>query len=158
MLSSTDEKTACKKILEKMGMTGAQVNNPSYEKRKTYDFFQSLDRRRLPSLLIYYMFEILSLLCPSLSLLSLHLLWLQTGKTKVFLRAGQMADLDARRALILSTAAKTIQRKIRTYIARKYFIALHGAAVSMQSICRGLLDTVPLSFSILYSPLSVETL
>lgn len=53
-----------------------------------------------------------------------------------------MADLDARRALILSNAAKTIQRKIRTYIARKYFIALHGAAVSMQAICRGSIDTI----------------
>ncbi|KAL7113060.1 hypothetical protein ACP275_04G039700 [Erythranthe tilingii] len=79
-----DEKVACKKILEKMGLAGAQ-----------------------------------------------------TGKTKVFLRAGQMADLDARRALILSTAAKTIQRKIRTHIARKHFLALQKAAVCMQSACRG---------------------
>ncbi|XP_042013386.1 myosin-11-like isoform X1 [Salvia splendens] len=81
---NTDEKTACKKILEKMKMTGAQ-----------------------------------------------------TGKTKVFLRAGQMADLDARRALILGTAARTIQRRIRTYTSRKYFIALHSASASLQAICRG---------------------
>ncbi|XP_057798033.1 myosin-9-like isoform X2 [Salvia miltiorrhiza] len=81
---NTDEKTACKKILEKMGMTGAQ-----------------------------------------------------TGKTKVFLRAGQMADLDARRALILGNAARTIQRRIRTYISRKYFIALLSAVATLQSICRG---------------------
>ncbi|KAL8548030.1 hypothetical protein ACS0TY_007361 [Phlomoides rotata] len=78
-----DEKTACTKILEKMGMTGAQ-----------------------------------------------------TGKTKVFLRAGQMADLDARRALILSTAAKKIQRKTRTHIARRHFLALQQAAICMQSVCR----------------------
>ncbi|KAL3644945.1 hypothetical protein CASFOL_010125 [Castilleja foliolosa] len=81
---NVDEKVACKKILEKMNLAGAQI-----------------------------------------------------GKTKVFLRAGQMADLDARRALILSNAAKTIQRKIRTYIARKHFLALHEAAVWMQSVCRG---------------------
>ncbi|KAL6516153.1 hypothetical protein OROGR_019458 [Orobanche gracilis] len=81
---NVDEKAACKKILQKMGLAGAQI-----------------------------------------------------GKTKVFLRAGQMADLDARRALILSNAAKIIQRKIRTHIARKHFLALQKAAVCMQSACRG---------------------
>ncbi|MCD7450736.1 hypothetical protein HAX54_008297 [Datura stramonium] len=79
-----DEKAACKKILEKMGLAGAQI-----------------------------------------------------GKTKVFLRAGQMAELDARRAQKLATAAKTIQRKIRTHIARKYFLALQKAAICLQSSCRG---------------------
>ncbi|XP_051141893.1 myosin-9-like [Andrographis paniculata] len=86
MEGNFDEKTACKKILEKMGMTGAQ-----------------------------------------------------TGKTKVFLRAGQMAELDARRAQKLSNAAKKIQRKIRTYIARKYFLALQQASISLQAACRGML-------------------
>ncbi|KAK4482322.1 hypothetical protein RD792_009475 [Penstemon davidsonii] len=81
---NNDEKVACKKILEKMGLAGAQI-----------------------------------------------------GKTKVFLRAGQMAELDARRALKLSDAAKTIQRKTRTHIARKHFVALLMAVVRMQSICRG---------------------
>ncbi|GER24910.1 myosin-11 [Striga asiatica] len=81
---NNDEKVACKKILDKMRLAGAQI-----------------------------------------------------GKSKVFLRAGQMADLDARRALILSNAAKTIQRKTRTHIARKHFLALQKAAVCMQSTCRG---------------------
>ncbi|KAK4351679.1 hypothetical protein RND71_030992 [Anisodus tanguticus] len=79
-----DEKVACKKILENMGLAGAQI-----------------------------------------------------GKTKVFLRAGQMAELDARRAQKLAHAAKTIQRKIRTHIARKYFLALQKAAICLQSSCRG---------------------
>ncbi|XP_041022876.1 myosin-11 [Juglans microcarpa x Juglans regia] len=61
----------------------------------------------------------------------------QIGKTKVFLRAGQMAELDARRAEILSNAAKTIQRRIRTHIARKRFVALRKATIVLQSICRG---------------------
>ncbi|XP_068635016.1 myosin-9-like [Aristolochia californica] len=61
----------------------------------------------------------------------------QIGKTKVFLRAGQMAELDARRAEILSSAAKTIQRQICTHIARKQFIALRKAAVFVQSLWRG---------------------
>ncbi|KAF3631800.1 Myosin-11 [Capsicum annuum] len=81
---NADEKVACKKILEKMGLAGAQI-----------------------------------------------------GKTKVFLRAGQMAELDARRAQKLAKAAKTIQRKIRTHIARKYFLALQQSAICIQSSCRG---------------------
>ncbi|XP_059435780.1 myosin-9 isoform X1 [Corylus avellana] len=80
----SDEKVACKKILEKKGLTGFQI-----------------------------------------------------GRTKVFLRAGQMAELDARRAEVLSGAAKTIQRRIRTHIARKQFIALRKATIIVQSICRG---------------------
>ncbi|KAI8012614.1 Myosin-9 [Camellia lanceoleosa] len=59
------------------------------------------------------------------------------GKTKVFLRAGQMAELDARRAEKLNKAAKTIQRQIRTHITRKWFIDLREASVSIQSILRG---------------------
>lgn len=62
---------------------------------------------------------------------------LQIGKTKLFLRAGQMAELDARRAEVLSIAAKTIQRRVRTHYARKRFIALRQATIVMQSICRG---------------------
>lgn len=70
----------------------------------------------------------------------------QIGKTKVFLRAGQMAELDARRAQKLNTAAKKIQRKIRTHITRNRFLALRKASISMQSLCRGL------SFQITSSP------
>lgn len=62
---------------------------------------------------------------------------LQLGKTKVFLRAGHMAELDARRAEVLSTAAKIIQRRRRTHIARKHFIAVREAAIYLQSFCRG---------------------
>lgn len=62
---------------------------------------------------------------------------MQIGKTKVFLRAGQMAELDARRALVLSGAAKKIQRRIRTHQARKRFILLKEATISLQALCRG---------------------
>ncbi|KAK7819284.1 myosin-9 [Quercus suber] len=61
-----EEEVACKKILEKMGLTDYQI-----------------------------------------------------GKTKVFLRAGQMAELDARRASILGISAKVIQKHIRTHITRE---------------------------------------
>lgn len=48
-----------------------------------------------------------------------------------------MAELDARRAEILNNAAKTIQRRIRTHITHKQFIALRKATVAVQSIWRG---------------------
>ncbi|GMP99525.1 hypothetical protein CsSME_00046960 [Camellia sinensis var. sinensis] len=67
----------------------------------------------------------------------MQLMGSQIGKTKVFLRAGQMAELDARRAEKLNKAAKTIQRQIRTHITRKWFIDLREASVSIQSILRG---------------------
>ncbi|KAK9292832.1 hypothetical protein L1049_020812 [Liquidambar formosana] len=61
----------------------------------------------------------------------------QIGKTKVFLRAGQMAELDARIAEVLSSAAKAIQQCILSHNARKQFIALRKAAIHVQSLWRG---------------------
>ncbi|XP_042392477.1 myosin-17-like isoform X1 [Zingiber officinale] len=61
----------------------------------------------------------------------------QLGKSKVFLRAGQMAELDARRAEVLGRAARTIQRQTRTYIARKEFLVLREATIQLQTFCRG---------------------
>ncbi|XP_074280784.1 myosin-17-like [Silene latifolia] len=81
-----DDKVACQKILDKMGLKGYQI-----------------------------------------------------GKTKVFLRAGQMAELDTRRAEILGSAARKIQRCGRTYIARREFISVRNAAIRIQSCCRGVL-------------------
>ncbi|KAJ9568214.1 hypothetical protein OSB04_004180 [Centaurea solstitialis] len=60
----------------------------------------------------------------------------QIGKTKVFLRAGQMAELDARRAEVLGNAAKIIQRQMRTYIARKEYFLLRRAAIQLQACWR----------------------
>ncbi|XP_071732062.1 myosin-11-like [Rutidosis leptorrhynchoides] len=61
----------------------------------------------------------------------------QIGRTKVFLRAGQMAELDARRTEVLSSAAQTIQGLIRTHIAHKQFIELRKASIVVQSYSRG---------------------
>lgn len=61
----------------------------------------------------------------------------QIGKTKVFLRAGQMAELDARRTEVLGRAARAIQRRIRTYITRKQFLTLRKSAIYVQSRWRG---------------------
>ncbi|XP_073127725.1 myosin-6-like [Henckelia pumila] len=61
----------------------------------------------------------------------------QIGKTKVFLRAGQMAELDSRRTQVLGRSACIIQRKVVSYLARKNFILLCNAAVQIQALCRG---------------------
>ncbi|XP_073292332.1 myosin-6-like [Primulina huaijiensis] len=61
----------------------------------------------------------------------------QIGKTKVFLRAGQLAELDARRTDVLGRSASIIQRKIRSYMGRKSFTLLRRSAILMQSVCRG---------------------
>ncbi|KAJ4722846.1 Myosin [Melia azedarach] len=61
----------------------------------------------------------------------------QIGKTKVFLRAGQMAELDCRRSQVLGKSACIIQRKVRSYFARKRFILLRMSAIRIQTFCRG---------------------
>ncbi|MED6156826.1 hypothetical protein PIB30_017986 [Stylosanthes scabra] len=60
----------------------------------------------------------------------------ELGRTKVFLKAGQIGILDSRRAELLHNAAKYIQRR-QTFILRRNFIKLRAAAVSIQSCCRG---------------------
>nr|XP_009777684.1 PREDICTED: myosin-7-like isoform X3 [Nicotiana sylvestris] len=61
----------------------------------------------------------------------------QVGKTKVFLRAGQMAELDTRRNEVLGRSASIIQAKVRTYFARKTFLLLRVSAIQVQAVCRG---------------------
>ncbi|GFS39336.1 myosin [Actinidia rufa] len=63
----------------------------------------------------------------------------QMGKTKVFLRAGQIGVLDSRRSEVLDTAAKHIQSRLRTYVAHRDFVSTRLAAVSLQACCRGCL-------------------
>ncbi|PHU13460.1 Myosin-14 [Capsicum chinense] len=81
---STDEVTACTRLLEKVGLQGYQI-----------------------------------------------------GKTKVFLRAGQMAELDSRRTEVLGRSASIIQRKVRSHLARRNFTWLRQLAIRIQSMCRG---------------------
>ncbi|WOG85534.1 hypothetical protein DCAR_0104725 [Daucus carota subsp. sativus] len=61
----------------------------------------------------------------------------QLGKTKVFLRAGQIGILDSQRAEVLDVAAKRIQGRLKTFIKRREFIANRNSAVSLQAYCRG---------------------
>ncbi|KAH7424896.1 hypothetical protein KP509_11G030500 [Ceratopteris richardii] len=61
----------------------------------------------------------------------------QIGKTKVFLRAGQMAELDTKRAELLGNAVKVIQRRVRTFLAQRELKALRKATISVQARWRG---------------------
>ncbi|KAJ0031392.1 hypothetical protein Pint_13664 [Pistacia integerrima] len=63
----------------------------------------------------------------------------QMGKTKVFLRAGQIGILDSRRAEVLDNSASRIQHQWRTFIARRSFVSIRAAAFSLQAYCRGCL-------------------
>jgi len=56
----------------------------------------------------------------------------------VFLRAGQMAELDTRRSEILGRSASIIQRKVRSYLSRRSFILLRLSALRIQAACRGI--------------------
>ncbi|KAI3409534.1 uncharacterized protein J3R85_019201 [Psidium guajava] len=61
----------------------------------------------------------------------------QIGKTKVFLRAGQMAELDASRTEVLGRSASIIQRRTRSYLARRSFVLLRKSTMLIQAVCRG---------------------
>ncbi|PON62582.1 Myosin, partial [Parasponia andersonii] len=61
----------------------------------------------------------------------------QVGNTKVFLRAGQMAELDACRTEILGKSAKIIQLQTRTRIARRRFVSIQKASIHIQAFWRG---------------------
>ncbi|KAL9687837.1 hypothetical protein QQ045_032244 [Rhodiola kirilowii] len=60
----------------------------------------------------------------------------QIGKTKVFLRAGQMAELDAFRTEVLGRSARMIQRRVRSYLCRKKFLLLRDSAIQIQVFIR----------------------
>ncbi|KAJ1285100.1 hypothetical protein BS78_03G254900 [Paspalum vaginatum] len=60
----------------------------------------------------------------------------QIGRTKVFLRAGQMAELDARRTEMRNNAARGVQSQFRTHVAREQFLVLRDASICLQSFVR----------------------
>uniref|UniRef100_A0A2C9WMD3 Myosin motor domain-containing protein n=2 Tax=Manihot esculenta TaxID=3983 RepID=A0A2C9WMD3_MANES len=61
----------------------------------------------------------------------------QLGKTKVFLRSGQGAELDAHRARVLRNSAAVIQRHAKARSDRKSFTLQRQASVHIQSHWRG---------------------
>ncbi|XP_071684839.1 protein OPAQUE1 isoform X12 [Lolium perenne] len=63
----------------------------------------------------------------------------QLGRTKVFLRAGQIAVLDSKRTEILEKASRIIQGCFRTFTVRNKFLSTRKASMSLQAYCRGCL-------------------
>ncbi|KAM9496857.1 unconventional myosin-Va [Clarias gariepinus] len=61
----------------------------------------------------------------------------QFGKTKIFFRAGQVAYLEKLRAEKLRVACVQIQKTIRCWLARKKYLRLRRAAVTVQRYTRG---------------------
>lgn len=117
----SDEKSACVAICDRMGLKGYQVYKKNYRKLITASTLLICNLNFHKSKKKVFNYFII----------------LQIGKTKVFLRAGQMAELDARRAEILAYAARRIQRQIRTHLTRKEFITLRRATIQMQKHWRG---------------------
>ncbi|XP_052887733.1 myosin-16 isoform X2 [Gossypium arboreum] len=70
----------------------------------------------------------------------------QIGKTKIFLRAGQMAELDGRKAKLLGESAKVIQKQVRSCIARKRYVRVQTASICIQTVLRGQLACESLKF------------
>jgi len=60
----------------------------------------------------------------------------QLGETKVFLRAGQMAQMDKLRTDKLNSAAIRIQRSVRGYLARKHYLQAMQRVLLLQSCVR----------------------
>ncbi|CAM4734080.1 unnamed protein product [Leuciscus chuanchicus] len=61
----------------------------------------------------------------------------QFGKTKIFFRAGQVAYLEKLRADKLRTACIQIQKTIRCWLARKKYLRIRQATITIQRYTRG---------------------
>ncbi|XP_050955214.1 unconventional myosin-Va isoform X2 [Labeo rohita] len=61
----------------------------------------------------------------------------QFGKTKIFFRAGQVAYLEKLRADKLRTACIHIQKTIRCWLARKKYLRIRQATITLQKYTRG---------------------
>ncbi|XP_056095174.1 unconventional myosin-Va isoform X1 [Rhinichthys klamathensis goyatoka] len=61
----------------------------------------------------------------------------QFGKTKIFFRAGQVAYLEKLRADKLRTACIHIQKTIRCWLARKKYLRIRQATITLQRYTRG---------------------
>ncbi|XP_056169845.1 myosin-6-like isoform X8 [Syzygium oleosum] len=115
-------------------MEAIRISCAGYPTRKTFDEFVGRFGILAPDVLSGSFDEIT--VCKKI-LERVNLDGYQVGKTKVFLRAGQMAELDARRIEVLGRSASIIQRKVRSYLSRKSFIQLRLTAIQIQAMSRG---------------------
>ncbi|GER41677.1 myosin 2 [Striga asiatica] len=115
-------------------MEAIRISCAGFPTRKTFDEFISRFKILEPNALNGSSDEVAA--CQRI-LGNVGLQGYQIGKTKVFLRAGQMAELDAHRGQVLGRSACIIQKKVRSHLARKYFILLRMSAVQIQAMSRG---------------------
>ncbi|WCJ38180.1 myosin 2 [Euphorbia peplus] len=115
-------------------MEAIRISCAGYPTRKPFDEFIDRFGMLAPEILDGSSDEIAA--CKKL-LVKVGLQGYQIGKTKVFLRAGQMAELDARRTEVLGRSASIIQRKVRSYLSRRSFIMIRLSAIHIQASCRG---------------------
>ncbi|KAJ0034036.1 hypothetical protein Pint_25216 [Pistacia integerrima] len=115
-------------------MEAIRISCAGYPTRKPFHEFLTRFRILAPNALDVSHDEVIA--CKRL-LEKVNLKGYQIGKTKVFLRAGQMAELDAQRKEVLGRSASIIQRKVCSYSCRKRFILLRLSAVQIQTFCRG---------------------
>ncbi|CAK9184254.1 unnamed protein product [Ilex paraguariensis] len=115
-------------------MEAIRISCAGYPTRKTFDEFIGRFGILAPDVLNGSCDEITA----SKRLLEIvNLQGYQIGQTKVFLRAGQMAELDSCRIEVLGRSASVIQRKVRSYFGRKMFTSLRFSAMQIQALCRG---------------------
>ncbi|XP_011029713.1 PREDICTED: myosin-6-like isoform X3 [Populus euphratica] len=114
-------------------MEAIRISCAGYPTRKTFDEFVRRFAILAPDVLHGSCDEVSA--CKML-LEKVNLKGYQIGKTKVFLRAGQMAELDAHRSELLGRSASIIQMKVRSYFCRKSFILLRRSAIHIQTLCR----------------------
>ncbi|KAG2727726.1 hypothetical protein I3760_01G171400 [Carya illinoinensis] len=115
-------------------MEAIRISCAGYPTRKTFDDFLRRFGILAPDVLDGSYDEVTA--CTKL-LEKVNLKGYQIGKTKVFLRAGQMAELDGYRSEVLGRSASIIQRNVRSYLERKSFILLRLSAIHIQALCRG---------------------
>ncbi|XP_019455075.1 PREDICTED: myosin-6-like [Lupinus angustifolius] len=115
-------------------MEAIRISCAGYPTRKTFDEFADRFGLLAPQVLDESIDEVAA--CKRI-LEIVGLKGYQIGKTKVFLRAGQLAELDTSRSLILGKSAIIIQRKIRSYLTRRSFISARLSAIQIQAVCRG---------------------
>ncbi|KAK9815009.1 hypothetical protein WJX73_004719 [Symbiochloris irregularis] len=63
----------------------------------------------------------------------------QVGHTKIFLRAGQMAQLDKMRTELMASSAIVLQRYARGFLARRRYQRIRKAIITLQAGVRGFL-------------------
>ncbi|XP_019461246.1 PREDICTED: myosin-6-like [Lupinus angustifolius] len=115
-------------------MEAIRISCAGYPTRKTFDEFVDRFGLLAPKALDGRSDEVTA--CKRI-LEEVELKGYQIGKTKVFLRAGQMAELDTRRSELLGKSASIIQRKVRSYLACRSFVLLRSSARQIQAACRG---------------------